>query len=406
MDPEFATWGNSLKHEHARAKEVMVREGRHLAAKFEFVEVSSYTMGDLQKVIKVMGAVPPKNGMSGFIAVWRDGAARLYTGQPQSEFLANWLLTLETSLLVRHLNTKALRKAFQTQENVRVVGYFKQAGEGATDFQFTLFERVAKRYHLDIEFAAVTDRASAKFFKLMNFGDIAILKPMETHIWSRDARDFYEILRKSGESPESDRLQDKKDPKKAQGDDEEDDEEEEIEVPEWTRSDLDQWIRLHQKPFWAEIQVASLFQYWFSPLPKVLIVGKDKQAFSRHHTTSVAFSNFKTLSKQYSRDAGMEFLSLDAQVFSQIPPSIKVTPEELPAMVAFIDARHLGDNVLKINPEDSPSEMLQNMKNFLDKYIADNTNVDEAASAENGDLKNEESKNEGKEAKNEDKEEL
>jgi len=351
----------------------MQREAPQVAHRFKFLEVSDYTESDLSEIIDEMGAVPPYKGRSGFIAVWRDGGARLYEGQPQSMYLANWLLTLETSALFKSIQTKSARKAFQHQDNVRVLGYFKHL-DAAADPQFATFLEVAKRFHLDIEFAAVSDMPTAKFFKLKNPGDVAIMKPSEPAlVWSQSAE---LSLGEDASGTSQSRLEvathhisESSTSTEAVTTAQTAEEEDEDAVKMWNYDTLNKWIQRNKKALWTEIKVPSMFSHWFSTLPKVLLVVPNRGSLSRSEFVSHAFSNFKTLSKQYARNLGLEFLLLDASIFTQVPQALEISQEELPAFVPFRDSKSISNHVLKIDPNDSAKESYTRMKSFLDDYL-------------------------------------
>ena len=359
---EYATWSNSLRLELSRAKDVMQREAPTVVHRFKFVEVSDYTDTDLQEIIEEMGSVPPYNGKSGFMAVWRDGGARLYEGQPQSMYLANWLLTLETSILFKPIQSKAARKSFQHQENVRVIGYFKNL-DAHVDTQFATFLEVSKRFHLDIEFAAVNDLPTAKFFKLRHIGDVAILKPSEPSIiWSQSAHSMADTDSHHSTINNSDDNE-----AYYAGDDDEDGDDEAPKL--WTYASLNKWIQHNKKALWSEIKVPSMFSHWFSSRPKVLLVVPNRDSLARSNVVSHAFNNFKSLAKQYARSMGLEFLLLDASIFTQVPQALEISLEELPAFVPFKDSKNISDHVLKLDPSDSTKESYAKMKSFLENYV-------------------------------------
>lgn len=369
---EYATWSNSLRLELSRVRDVMQREAVHLAHRFRFVEVSDYTESDLEEIIEEMGTVPPYKGRSGFLAVWRDGGARLYEGQPQSMYLANWLLTLDTTLLYKPIQSKSARKSFHHQESVRVVGYFKQLNE-KVDALFANYLEVAKRFHLDIEFAAVNDLPTAKFFKLRHIGDVAILKPSEPSlVWSQTAH--FEESHDSGTSKgdnsgDTSRLSSESPEEETNHSQSAEDDEEDDSPKLWTYASLNKWIQRNKKPLWSEIKVASMFSYWFSTLPKVLLVVPNRDSLTRSEVVAHAFNNFKSLAKQYARSTGLEFLLLDASIFTQIPQALEITVEDLPAFVPFKDSKTISQHVLKIDRADSAKESYAKMKSYLDDYI-------------------------------------
>lgn len=332
----------------------------HLAEKFIFLEVNNYNADDLASIIAELGTMPPKDGHSGFIATWRDGMGRLYEGQPQSSYIANWLLTLETTQLSKFLSGSGPRKAFVAQENVRVIGYFRDVNVGDPKSQFGDFIKVAKRYQLDIEFASIIDRSSAKALKLKYPGDIVILKPQENPIvWSSEAAEFYRSKElRDGTSSDA----------AAEVDEDEEGEDNGKQVL-WTVKDLNEFIKIHQKPLWSEIMVPTMFKHWFSTHPKAVFVYPNVEARSRHEPTSQGFLAFKTLAKQYARQVGVEFLAADASVFSQLPVAIKVPVPELPAFTLFSDSKEIDKHVLKIMPNESPKEVQHKMKSFLEAYL-------------------------------------
>lgn len=365
-DLEFATWGNSLKQEHARAQEVLHREGLHLAEKFVFMEVNNYSADELADIIRELGAVPPKEGQSGFIATWRDGMGRLYEGQPQSSYLANWLLTLETTQLYKFLSGPGPRKSFWAQENVRVIGYFRDVNVRDPKSQFGDFMKVAKRYHLDIEFAAIIDRGSAKAFKLKYPGDIVIVKPQEAPIyWSAQASEFHKAQKASINK----RFEDPSQIVLPIDTTEEDADDENVREPLWNVNDLNEFIKMHQKPLWNEISVPTMFKHWFSTKPKALFIFPSPEARTRHEPTVQGLNAFKNLAKNYARQLGLEFLAADASVFTQLPVALRLQPSELPAFTLFIDSKEMDQHVMTVLPNETPKEVQHKMRVFIDAYV-------------------------------------
>lgn len=362
MDLEYATWGNSLKQEHARAQEVLHREGLHLAEKFVFMEVNNYNSDELAEIIRELGAVPPKEGQSGFIATWRDGMGRLYEGQPQSSYLANWLLTLETTELYKLLTGPGPRKSFWAQENVRVIGYFRDVNVRDSKSQFGDFMKVAKRYHLDIEFAAITDRGSAKAFKLRYPGDVVIVKPQEAPIyWSSHASEFLD-------AHSNKRVEDPSKIVQLNSADEDADEDNLNEIL-WTVNDLNEFVKEHQKPLWNEISVPTMFKHWFSTKPKALFIYANPEARTRHEPTSQGILAFKHLAKTYARQTGLEFLAADASIFTQLPIALHLQTSELPAFTLFFDSKEMDQHVMTVLPDETPKEVQHKMKVFIDSYL-------------------------------------
>lgn len=336
-----------MKLETARARELFLREAPHVAHNFRFLEVVDFSEADVLAIIEEMGAAPPHNGRSGFTALWRDGAARLYEGQPQAVYLANWLGSLETSELYRPIVGKTARKHLASQDNVRVIGYF-------SDFRGSRFEtflRVAKHFQLDIEFAATTEATSAKFFKLRYPGDVAILKPSELPIvWSRVQAEQAILEDDESDDGEEDEASDK--------------------LPEWNYESLDQFVQKNRKALWSEIQITSMFSHWFSTNPKILLVVYSREALTTNPCTATSFTNWKNLAKSYARTVGLEFLLVDASIFSNVPEAIQVSKEELPVVVAFRDSKKISEHIFRIDKDDSPKEAFQKMKAFLDEYLA------------------------------------
>jgi hypothetical protein len=321
--------------------------------------VTDFTSEDVAKVVEEMGQQPPHDGRSGFTAVWRDGAVRLYQGQPQAMYLANWLLTLETTVLLKPITTKSARKALMAQENVRVVGYFKSQDPTA-DPDLAVFERVAKHYHLDIEFSVVTDAAFAKYFKLKYKGDVTILKPSERQIiWSSPSTFQTNNLSNSSDGAEQAGAPDVED----------EDLDDQDSVQSWTYETLDQWVRQNRKALWSEISVPSMYSNWFSTFPKVLYVVPSKDGLAHSEPVVKGFSAFKSLSKQYARNVGLEFLLVDASVFTQIPQALEISTEDLPALVAFKESKRIAEHVLKLPKEEASKELYQTLKDFIDGYL-------------------------------------
>lgn len=348
-DVEYATWSHSLRIETGRAKELFSREAPHVADQFRFVEVVDFTPEDVSAIIEEMGATPPHGGRSGFTAMWRDGSARLYEGQPQALYLANWLGALETTALFKPLGNKQSRKAFSAQENVRVVGYF----ESETDPLFKTFLRVAKHFQLDIEFAAVFEPLAAKFFKLKHIGDVAILKPSEpAMIWSQQHASASNSEATSEENNED-------------GDEEEDEDTPTM----WTYETLDKFVQRNRKAVWSEIQITSMFSHWFSVNPKILLVIPNREILTRSESAANSFTNWKALAKQLAKTVGLEFLLLDASIFNNVPDAIQVPIEDLPAVVAFRDSKRIAEHVHRISKDDGAKESLTKMRAFLDAYL-------------------------------------